>query len=392
VAAVLIVGAGIIVLSVVQHVWRRDTPWTASREIPGRQRDTDDPRLVDGPVVPGPSPVPSEHPEIAALIEEAGAVGRQLCERFPGDLRALGLAAQIQQRFGNANAALALWEEILRLDADCVEAYCGIGAILSEQGQNEPAELALREAFRRDSSSPQIAILLANALLNQGQAEEALAILERHAEHGAASMPHLMLQGQACLQLKQYEQAKRHFQSVIQVAPEFSNAYYGLATACTRLGQRDEAVATSKRFKALQTRELRARIDESSSYDDLRTTRQQVADICVSAGRLYRAYGDDQAAEDRWLRAAEVDPENADSRIDLVQLFLQANRQIPRAIELAREAIQLRPTPNCYFLLAVACERAGDVRSAAEAIEQALRLEPGNPQYRQMQQLLRERL
>jgi hypothetical protein len=40
----------------------------------------------------------------------------------------------------------------------------------------------------------------------------------------------------------------------------------------------------------------------------------------------------------------------------------------------------------------VACHRCGDLPSAATAIEQALRLDPDNAQYRQMHMLIREKM
>jgi tetratricopeptide (TPR) repeat protein len=167
---------------------------------------------------------------------------------------------------------------------------------------------------------------LATALLNQGKMEETIAVLERSMEAGPAGMPHFLLLGQTLLQLRQYEKAKRSFETAIQMAPEYPNAYYGLATACARLGQEEEALRYREKFRESQSKDLRVQIDESKSYDDLNSARQTVAEAYVVAGRLYRAYGDDHAAKDHWARAAELDPLNPDSRIELARLYEQEGR------------------------------------------------------------------
>lgn len=389
-AAVL--GTGIGVFYIARSSSRPDTSWIESIELSDDRVGVDGPQMSHGPDGSVIGPASPMYEEIRPLVDEAMAAGKRLCEQFPDDARALGLTAQMRQRFGNATEALRLWKECLQLDRGFIEAYCSIGRIFIERGEYGHAEIALRNALDLAPTSSQVSVLLANALLNQGKTEETIAVLERSAETGPATMPNFMLLGQAHIQLKEYEEAKRYFEFAVRMAPEFPNAYYGLATANARLGNRTEAIKYSKKFKELQSNELRARVDESKSYDDLRSTRQGIADMFVAIGRLYRAYGDDQAAEDQWTRAAELAPGSADSRIELAQLYDQQGR--------AREALDaLLPLcrthardVNLWLRLGQLHVQLDQFDQAAEAVQEALRLEPDNPRCQQMQLLIREKM
>ena len=326
VAVAVLLGAATAILFVARPFRRDDLPWIDLGDLHEARPGAEylEPSSGVGRTTQGPGS--AAHKEIRPLIEEATTVVRRLCERFPGDARSLGVMAQVQQRFGNATESLRLWNDCVRLDPNFIEAYCGIGSIFNERGEYDQAEIALRRAFTLDPTSPQVSVLLANALLGQGKTEETITVLERSVQSGVATMPNFVLLGQAHLQLGHNEAAKQCFQSAVQMAPEYPNAYYSLAMVSVRLGHRAEAIEYRKRFKELQSKDLRARVDESKSYEDIEATRQNVAEIYVGIGRLYTAYGDDQAAEDLWTRAAELDPQNTDGHLELAQLYAKQDR------------------------------------------------------------------
>ena len=66
-----------------------------------------------------------------------------------------------------------------------------------------------------------------------------------------------------------------------------------------------------------------------------------------------------------------------------------SGRKLSEAKKLAAKAVELEPLAKNYFLLGSICRRVGDRAAARAAIEQAVALEPGNPQYRQAYELVR---
>jgi hypothetical protein len=56
---------------------------------------------------------------------------------------------------------------------------------------------------------------------------------------------------------------------------------------------------------------------------------------------------------------------------------------VEESVAMARKAAELAPTAANYWLLASACRKYGDVASALAALDLAIKIDPGNLQYRQ---------
>jgi tetratricopeptide (TPR) repeat protein len=88
-----------------------------------------------------------------------------------------------------------------------------------------------------------------------------------------------------------------------------------------------------------------------------------------------------EAAEKDFERAMEIDPDLAQAPLGLARLYLGTRNRLPEARRLVERAIRLEPTAESYFLLSLICEATKDRGGARTALEEALRLEPQNPQY-----------
>jgi len=261
------------------------------------------------PEAGAPRAARSRDPAVAPLVEQATAVARRLVERYPADAEAVATAAQVHRELGDADLAVAAWQRCLTLDAEFVDAYLGIGSVLVEQGEYAKAEAPLRKAVALAPDSPQAAVMLATALMNQGKLRETVALLEGPAQDANAPMPCLLLLGQAYLQLKDYAKAKPCFEAAVRKAPEFANAHYGLAMACTRLGQQQEAREHMKRFQEAESLRLSRQIEDLKRRDDAASVRKAAAEACASAAAISAAHGDAAEAE-RYRREAARLEEN----------------------------------------------------------------------------------
>jgi predicted Zn-dependent protease len=111
-----------------------------------------------------------------------------------------------------------------------------------------------------------------------------------------------------------------------QLAPQYPNAYFGLAAACDGLERADEAAQHRRKFRELQAAQLRQSIEQTGRYDDVSSTRQDIADCYLAAGRLYLESGDESAAEQHAKRALELAPDNEQGRAELAGLYARTGR------------------------------------------------------------------
>lgn len=287
-----------------------------------------------------------------------------LTTRFPGDVQALDLAATLRHRLGDTPQAVKLWEQCLSQNPNNAQASVSIGKVRFEAGDFSQAEAVLRPAVAGSPDNAEAAFVLASSLFNQGKTAETVQVLENSRAATPATVASDVLLGQAYLRLRRHDRAKACFLAATQRAPEYPNGYFGLATACEELGQADEAAQHRRKFRELQAEQLRKAIDQTGRYDDLTSTRQDMADFYLAAGRLYLERGDEAAAEQHAKRALELAPGNEQGRAELAQLYARTGR--------LREAVDvLLPLKKTRAQDAGFWQRLAQLYSQLQAFEEA---------------------
>jgi Flp pilus assembly protein TadD len=76
---------------------------------------------------------------------------------------------------------------------------------------------------------------------------------------------------------------------------------------------------------------------------------------------------------------------------ELARFYLRTNTNVAQAHGLAKKAITLQTNAETYFLLGWAADVNGDRAGAMKAMEQAIKLEPDNQQYRNIYDRIRAR-
>ncbi len=89
-------------------------------------------------------------------------------------------------------------------------------------------------------------------------------------------------------------------------------------------------------------------------------------------------------AEKAFQKVIELAPKKSFGYRYLAHLYLRSNSRFAEAGKLAKEAVRLEATADNYFVLSWACDLNGDTAGAMAAIEQAIKLEPENPKYKQI--------
>ena len=96
-------------------------------------------------------------------------------------------------------------------------------------------------------------------------------------------------------------------------------------------------------------------------------------------------------AEEAFSRVIELAPQQAPGYRSLAQLYLEHNKKFPEARKLAEKAVELEMSASNYFVLAWARDKNGDKSGALSAIKRAVELDPNNPRYRRVYELLQKR-
>ncbi len=278
----------------------------------------------------------ADYARAVALLELALAAS-------PGDMAVsarLGQALMLDRRFTAAEGYLrSAWEGGERGPRELLY----FAACLWENGELEEAEARYREAIERTGGNAVALYELGRLLLWQGRAEEAAASIDRALARGASGLGPRLDLARALGQLAREgnlpaERAVQAFRAAVAMAPEHSEARYGLARALLLAGRREQAqeeLATYGRLQSedqVRARELarsaaqsaRARelIGEGRS-DEARALLEELPDLAEvwhARALLARLDGDIGGAIEALERALALERERADLAALLTEL------------------------------------------------------------------------
>jgi tetratricopeptide (TPR) repeat protein len=168
---------------------------------------------------------------------------REALRLYPNHVRAMNnLAMALLKDGGSADEVVALCRKALALRASSPDALTNLGNALLLQGQQDEAAQAWRDALKSDPGYAEAHINLCVALLNSQQVDEALA----HGEKAVLLRPkdaaaHSVL-GSALRAKGRVDEAIGHFQTSIQLRPEHAGTLNNLANALQQQGRSAEAI------------------------------------------------------------------------------------------------------------------------------------------------------
>jgi tetratricopeptide (TPR) repeat protein len=96
-------------------------------------------------------------------------------------------------------------------------------------------------------------------------------------------------------------------------------------------------------------------------------------------------------AERAFKKSIELAPDKAAGYRELANFYLRNKKNLPQAKKLAQTALSLEKAAANYFLFGWASDVNGDRTEALKAMEQAIKLEPNNRQYRMIYERIRAR-
>ena len=225
-------------------------------------------------------------------------------------------------RKGNADAAIAHYQQALQINPNYARAYNNLGITLLQKGKVDEAITHYQQALKIEPDYTQAHENLGNALFQKGRVDEAIT----------------------------------HYQRALQIYPDYEEAHYNLGNALFQKGRVDEAI--SQYQEALQINP-----DSAQGHFTLGIA-------------LLRKDREDEAIA-HFQQALQLEPADPRFQNNLALVLAAASlRKGSKVVELAQQANKLTGGKNPVILhtLATALAEAGRFPEAVETAQHALRL------------------
>ena len=315
-----------------------------------------------------------------ALRNETIAAVKALTEAYPSNVFVLGLMGTVYNQFGNTAEAERYWSRCLELDPAQIGAYDVLSvAYLRKEEFEKVVELSRRTAAAAPGA-PVVNRRLAEALLELGELDDALAAIEKENAISPNNNEVLVILGRIQLQRRAYAEAVTAYERALELRPGDDRCYFGLATAYARLGQRDKAKEFNNKFASVRAVEDEQSANRRRATDVIAPAGPILAEALVDVGKTYQQYREIEKAEASWLRAAEVDPVNEASRRHLAGLYRSAKRH-QKAAEMCAELTRLAPENAAYHHMSgLVFADLGQFDAAEQSLRRTVELAPQRPE------------
>ena len=279
---------------------------------------------------PDATPISERLAEVYAKsqrIRDAVTEAEAVLKRDPNNLGARRLLARIYIRtLGDMNGAgnqketigLAIeqLQAVLGIDPSDTESALWLARLYRFQNQHAKAEEVLRNVLKRDPENEPALEQITQLLLDEGQAQEAIGLLDRAADRSAA--PGLFdLLGDAYTQTHNYAKAEQAYRKAVEAEPEEASHRRGLAQAL---------VAEDKLNEALEQYTRLTEIEPDSVENYLRMA------------QIYRRLNKLDQAESTLLLAKERAPGNLEVLYNEATLY-EAQGRYGEAVRVLSDAI-----------------------------------------------------
>ncbi|RKU07273.1 hypothetical protein C6502_18560 [Candidatus Poribacteria bacterium] len=297
------------------------------------------------------------------------AIALQLDPDSPGaqyGLKVLGhyQIGLIYARKGAFEKAKTQYQLAIELDPELALPHFQLGYLLTQQAKFEEAVPFYRKAIALYPNHTGAYYQLANAYFRMGKQEEGKRQLEKFREIKAKERFNLAEQS---LKEGEIDQALTAFQRALDMDAAFAPAYARLSAIA--LQQNDLQTAAEYLQQALEIRP-----NFAAGYYQL--------------GSIYHKQGEVEKAIESFETALQLRPNFAPACNALAWLYAESEKNIDKAITLARRAVKLKPTASHWDTLAYVLYKAQRYKEAAEAIATALDLQPNDPDYIARQKLI----
>jgi tetratricopeptide (TPR) repeat protein len=253
--------------------------------------------------------------------------------------------------------AVALYQEVLRIDAGHAGAHYALGVALARQGEADKARTSLERSAELAPDNPLPALALAQLAAGRKSLDDALRWVNQALKLQPTLAAALELRGDLHDARSNARQALADYQAAVQAAPALASAHFKLGSLFQRQNQVREAM------RAYQAA-IQAAPGFAAAYNNLAWL--------AAENRL------DLDQAETWARqAVKLEPKAA-AYLDTLGWVLRARGQLGEAEKTLRESLRLSRQADTLYRLGVVLQEAGKPAEAEKAFKDALALAPGH--------------
>jgi len=289
---------------------------------------------------------------------------------------------------GDAAQAIKLYEELIQLVPDSIEARTNLGAALAQQGRYDEALQQYRQALARDPKNEMVLLNLALALYKQGDYSHALVQFDTlHKIHPANQQAFLLL-ADCDLRLGKFQDAIALVQPAFDARPDDQALEYILGTALIQDGQAQQGAAVIDRMMRSGNSAVAGVLLGAAQYsagdyklatatlEKALAANQEVPGAWTLYGRALHLGGENEKAKDAFRRGLKADPNDFDACLSLGAI-LRHNGDTESAEPYLKHAALLRPdSAEAQFQIAALQASSGRLDEALSGFEKLVKQWP----------------
>ena len=197
------------------------------------------------------------------LASVATLAGRKQASEREEAYRQNNVGVALLERY-DFKSAVASFQRALQIDSRLAMARLNLAIALLHAGQPEAAAPPARAAAEAMPQSPNARYVVGLVARAENRAEEAMAAFRRVLEIDPSDAASRVQLAQLLLAAQKFPESRRLFEEAVQLEPFNATAVYGLGTALTRSGDREQGAEVLRRFELL--RDNPAATTYSSTY------------------------------------------------------------------------------------------------------------------------------
>ena len=312
-------------------------------------------------------------------------LAKQLYATYPNNPEVLKAMIVSLLANGDTNTALNHANKLTDLQSSSPNAWYLLGLVYSQKSDSAPAQKALDRAVALQPDNLPALELKTRLYLREQRYKEALESA-RSIQTRFPTMPlGYQFEGDIYTQQREFAKAVSAFQTAFGKAPSVPLAL-ALANAQWQADKPAEAIKTLKSWLANNPKDTYARTQLLMYLNSLQRNAEAIAEgetilkqepdngiALNNLAALYQQVGDKRALEFA-ERAMQLAPESPDVADTLGWILVQSNQQLPRGIELLRQALAQKADPQIRYHLAVAYAKAGQREEALRELDKLQQL------------------
>jgi choline-sulfatase len=266
--------------------------------------------------------------------------------------------------------------KVLDEDPKVIDAWFMLGNVHASRGKSAEAIGFFKRALALKPDDEMAVINMANAYRNLGRDEEALVGYQRFLQLDPRNAQVRYEAAQILIDRGQLDEGAQHLQQALELEPKMAAARNALGVVAIKRGdlpgaEREIKAALDQKpdvrlahfnlaLIAEERRQPHVAIDE---YQKEIAAHPNAFKAAFNLGRLYEQMGNRALQEASFQKAIEMNPNFAEGYFYLAKLYLDDNRELDRAITLARKGIEINPSsdyaPLGHYVLADIYSRRG---------------------------------